>query len=321
MQNLNTNEILPYQTQFLKVYEAKGKSANSLKCYRLDFECFNDFISEYKNLDFNDTVVREFEDFLEKKYASINSRRRKLQTLRLFFDFLVEKKAYPENPIKKIASAPKSLLPPSPTTYPEIFMAQEALKKQKEATTNDLQKLVILRNAVMFTLIYEAGLSVAPLAKLKKDNLYIGENEIRVIVTPKKRDPYSIPVPLEYKNLFEDYLELYEKVLNETGKDIDDLFFFANAYKIIRGSLSPRGIEDIFHKFSKDLTEQITPKSLRQSCIVKWLVEKQPEVTIKEWLGLAPSYSMALYKKYIEDQRNAEKPEDQLDYKGINFSW
>ena len=73
------------------------------------------------------------EGFLEKKYSSINSRRRKLQTLRLFFDFLVENEAYPENPIKKIASAPKSLLPPAPTTYPEIFMAVDALKKQKES--------------------------------------------------------------------------------------------------------------------------------------------------------------------------------------------
>ncbi len=317
MNNLNTNEILPYQNQFLKAYEAKGKSANSLKCYRLDFECFNEFIANYKNVDFNNTVVREFENFLEKKYSSINSRRRKLQTLRLFFDYLVEKKAYPENPIKKIASAPKSLLPPSPTTYPEIFMAQELLKKQKNAAENDLQKLVTLRNSVMFVLVYEAGLSVAPLAKLKKDNLYIGDNEIRVIVTPDKRDLYSIPVPVEYKELFNEYLELYEKVLADSGKDFDDLFFFANAYKIIRGSLSPRGIEDIFHKFSKELPEQITPKSLRQSCIVKWLAEKQPETTIKEWLGLAPSYSMALYKKYIDDQKTAEKPDDHLDYKGM----
>ncbi|MBT3585642.1 MAG: hypothetical protein HN509_12120, partial [Halobacteriovoraceae bacterium] len=42
----------------------------------------------------------------------------------------------------------------------------------------------------------------------------------------------------------------------------------------------------------------LTPKSLRQACIFKWLQQGEKEGTIKEWMGVAPSYSLKLYKEH-----------------------
>ncbi|MCB9091013.1 MAG: tyrosine-type recombinase/integrase [Halobacteriovoraceae bacterium] len=321
MENISLENILPLQKRFLKSFEEKGKSANSLKCYRLDFECFNEFITNFPNKeinDFNNRTVQEFHHYLEKKYGSINSIRRKLQTLRLFFDFLVEKKEYAENPIKKIASAPKSLLPPLPVKFPEVYRVFDYLKKQIDEEKNPLAKLTALRNCVLYATIYEAGLNVAPISKLREEDVIVDEDEIRIIIASSKRDPYTVPMTGALANIFTQYLQTLAEVKNDQELEFPEFFFFANNYKIIRGGLSPRGIEDIFQKISKNTDIKVTPKTLRQSCIVRWLVQKKPDSSIKEWMGVAPSYSLNNYKTYIKENKENSGP-DILDYSHLNF--
>ena len=114
-----------YQKEFLQFYRSQGKSENSLKCYRLDFRCFNDYLHHRaevfeKNSLFDLAMTQEFQGHLSLKYQNINSIRRKLQTLRLFFDYLIHKEVVKENPIKTIHSAPKVLYPPKLHPIEEI---------------------------------------------------------------------------------------------------------------------------------------------------------------------------------------------------------
>ena len=44
---------------------------------------------------------------------------------------------------------------------------------------------------------------------------------------------------------------------------------------------------------------KLTPKSLRQACVFKWLQQGINDNQIKEWMGVAPSYSLKLYKEHI----------------------
>ncbi len=319
MRTINLKDTLTHQRNFLKTAAGKGRSANSLKCYRLDFEVFNSFLTTMENKEiqnFNKNLVDAFEHFLEKKYKSINSRRRKLQTLRLFFDYLVEKNVYHENPIKKIASAPKSILPPMPTLYPEVFMANDYLRTTALNAESKLEKIIALRNRVLFVLIYECCISVSALSVLEKDDLFLDAGP-RILVRPKKRDPYTIPIPEHYKPLFSEYLDLLVSFQNEKFS-FKELLFYANSHTILKGSLSPRGIENFFKHIDNHLKISITPKSLRQSGILKWIREGHSEGNLKEWLGVAPSYNFNLYKKYIKDQLESDsKTRDHLDYKSL----
>jgi site-specific recombinase XerD len=318
LEPLEFSQIQKQQTKFLTELKNSSKSANSLKCYRLDFQCFNDFFNEnFKNqkMVFNEHVVENFEFYLEKKYQSINSRRRKLQTLRLFFDFLVKNSFYPENPIKKIASAAKSLLPPRPTLFFEIQKTFALFREVK--TESDLEEVIHLRNICIFLLTYEAALNVSVLTDLKKSSLLFGEKEFRIMITPEKRDPYSISLPLVHQNFFKEYLEILEGYNTKLKLKFEHLFFYANSKRIIKGGISPRGIEELFQKKSVELDSHITPKSFRQAGILKWLLEGANETSIKEWMGVAPSYSLVLYKKYIEDQKNDEQNSDPLMYQEI----
>ena len=88
--------------------------------------------------------------------------------------------------------------------------------------------------------------------------------------------------------------------------EFDSVLFNANPYRILSGGLSSRGIEIIFEEFRKKLMIECTAKSLRQACIFKWLKQKHKDSQIKEWLGLAPSYNLKMYKDHLSNHAHDE---------------
>ena len=84
----------------------------------------------------------------------------------------------------------------------------------------------------------------------------------------------------------------------------NQVFFNSNAYRIISGGISARGLEDIFHKISEALKINITPKSLRQTAALHWLASGHSPSTVKEWLGVAPAYNINLYLLVLEQRPN-----------------
>src|SRR5690606_39079701 len=103
---------------------------------------------------------------------------------------------------------------------------------------------------------------------------------------------------------FSSYLKKLATVKNSDGQDFDQLLFHANAYRILSGRLSPRGLEVVFKSWSSRFQANMTPKSLRQAAIFKWLALGESHASIKEWLGVAPAYSLAPFVE--EAQREAE---------------
>ncbi len=295
--------LIDKQQEFLKLLERQGKSFNTVKNYKADLACFNGFlIDKQKNLklkSFTTTQVNEYSQFLGNKYGSSNSVRRRVQALRLFFDFLMGQDLFPENPLKKMAVSPKVLDNPTPTPFPEVIKAYQILIK-RIATTEGITKLVNHRNLIVFHLIFGAGLKVSDMAKLSLGNVLKDKNGYRVMVDHPKRDPYSIPLPEIFKNDFLAYKEAYQTMLKNQDLEIDELLFNANPYRILSGGLSPRGIELFFESLRKELKSDMTAKSLRQSCIMKWLNMNVNHTTIKEWMGVTPAYSLELYTEEIK---------------------
>jgi site-specific recombinase XerD len=121
-------QILEQQKHFLQDYERRGKSKNSLKCYRLDFTIFNAFLAlmqkhetAQNNIDhFNAGFLESFDSYLRQKYKNLNSVNRKLQTLRLYYDFLKNKGLCDHNPMAKLKPSAKVLYPP--TFHPQTHM-------------------------------------------------------------------------------------------------------------------------------------------------------------------------------------------------------
>lgn len=295
--------LLDKQHEFLRTLEQQGKSFNTVKNYKADLQCFNTFLIDkqqhLKIKSFTTTQVQEYSLYLDNKYDSPNSVRRRVQALRLFFDFLLSQELFPENPLKKMAVSPKVLDNPEPTPFPEVIKTYKLLKKRVEEAEG-LAELVHARNVIIFHLIYGSGLKVSDLAKLSIGGILKDKNGYRVLVEHPKRDPYSIPLPQIFNKDFQFYKTKLQEHLKTNDMDIEELLFNANPYKILSGGLSPRGTELFFEELRKLLKTDMTAKSLRQSCIFKWLNMNVPHVTIKEWLGVTPSYSLELYLEELK---------------------
>lgn len=295
--------LLDKQQEFLKLLERQGKSFNTVKNYKADLQCFNTFLIDkqehLKIKSFSSTQVQEYSRYLNEKYPSPNSVRRRVQALRLFFDFLLGQELFPENPLKKMAVSPKVLDNPEPTPFPEVIKTYQLLKKRIKESEG-LSELVNARNVVIFHLIYGAGLKVSDLAKLSFGSILKDRSGHRVMVEHPKRDPYSIPLPDAFNNDFLFYKQHLLEYQRNENFDIEELLFNANPYKILSGGLSPRGTELFFEDLRRAFKTDITAKSLRQSCIFKWLNMNVSHATIKEWLGVTPSYSLELYLEELK---------------------
>lgn len=295
--------LLDKQHEFLKLLEIQGKSFNTVKNYKADLQCFNAFLIDkqqhLKIRAFTSAQVQEYSQYLDGKYSSSNSVRRRVQALRLFFDYLMTQNLFQENPLKKMAVSPKVLDNPEPTPFVEVLKTYSLLKN-RVATSEGLTQVVNARNQIIFHLIYGAGLKVSDMAKLHFTSILKEPKGYRVMVEHPKRDPYSVPLPAAFNADFQFYKTHYQQILKKEELEIEELLFNANPYKILAGGLSPRGTELFFEDLRREIKTDITAKSLRQSCIFKWLNQNINHSTIKEWLGVTPSYSLELYLEELK---------------------
>lgn len=299
----NVEDLIHLQHQFFKKLETSGKSENTIKNYRTDLECFNKYlVKNQKNISIEKIdlpQILHYGSYLQEKYQSDNSRRRRVQALRIFFDYLVGKGIFQSNMVKKIPTSPKFLDKPKPTPFSDVkTLWVYFLEQEKKAT--DLAQLVVRRNQVIFLLIFGAGLKVSDIAKLDRKAISLGQNP-RVMVTPPKRDPYTVPLPEVAVPVIKKYLNQLKAMMTNQELSFDHLLFNANPYRIISGGISARGLEILFEEIRNKLVLHLTPKSLRQACIFKWLHQGHPETLIKEWMGVAPSYSLKLYRESLKD--------------------
>ncbi len=308
-----TPELALLQQEFYSNLKAQGKSQNTLKNYKTDLDCFNFYLnSEYTNVEvksFDEHLVANYGKYLEKKYSSDNSRRRRVQALRIFFDFLLSKSLVRSNPVRNLPTSPKFLDIPRPTPFIDVKTLWTYLLNESDSQDR-IQVLLSRRNQILFLLIFGAGLKVSDLSELKMSDISFIDGEARVLIRHPKRDAYTVTLPKIFEKIFAEYIKILEEMKLKSQISFDNLLFYANPYRIISGGLSPRGIEIIFEDYRNKLMITLTPKSLRQACIFKWIQQEKSTSLIKEWLGLAPSYDLKLY---IEHAPNFLYNEDILE--------
>ncbi len=297
-----TTGLRQLEDNFLHNLAVAGKSPNTLKNYRTDLECFNQFLTEnrhpFEGQEWKGPAVMAYYEYLNRRYNSDNSRRRRLQALRHFFDFLMGQKVLQENPVKKFPSAPKFLDIPRPTPQKDLVTMWQYLEEHAPKASG-LEKLTLLRDQFLFLLIFECGLKVSDLQGMVRADVMLGENPA-VLVRPPRRDPYTIPFSALTRTKAQAYLQELDSQMGHDHLSFADLFFNANPYRILSGGLTSRGLEMIFKHYRARLNLTLTPKSLRQSCIFKWLHQNREEALLKDWLGVAPSYTLKTYRDHMD---------------------
>jgi site-specific recombinase XerD len=300
------NDLVKLETQYIKLLEKSGKSINTIKNYKNDLTCFKDFLIEEKLNDFknfNTTHSNNFAHYLIKRYPKENSRRRRLQTIRKFFDYLVDQNVITTNIIKSIVPAAKKVELPRPPTFQELMKIRHAEENNLKRTQSPLEELTILRNILIFDLIYLAGLKVSDLHHLKNDQVFINDKNksSRILRHTSKRDPASIPMPDSITPLYQKYSKLRDELSAKNDLEFDDVLFNANPFRILAGGLSPRGIELVFKIWATTYKTEITARNLRQAAIFRWLSLKKSAASIREWLGVTSFYDLKDYESLIKE--------------------
>jgi site-specific recombinase XerD len=222
--------------------------------------------------------------------------------LGFFFDFLKGQGIFEENPLKDLINAPKFIDIPRPAILIDIKTVWTHQLLETKSSSGKLEELISLRNQIITLLIFGAALKVSDLAALKREHLIRSSNETRILITQnKKKDPYTIAMPIIFHTLISKYLKLLDFFKQKANIDFDDLLFNANPFKILNGGISPRGVELVFKHYSKKLSISITPKSLRQAAIFKWIHQKYSDSQIREWLGVTPSYDLSAYHHFAKE--------------------
>ncbi len=302
---MNKIDLQIEQTDFLKGLEIAGKSFNTVKNYKTDLNCYNKYrVQKGRDLYLSEMTISEVNEYcahLDGLYNSPNSIRRRIQALRIFFDYLLQKGLVESNPLKMAAVSPKRVDKPMPPSFKGIIDLYKHLHSLTDSI-KPLEKLTAFRNLVLVELIYTAGLKVSDIATLTNRNIFKQKENYRVLISHPKRDPYSIELDSNFTEFFETYSHLLEEQKNKDDIDFENLLYNGNPYKILSGGLSPRGIEVLFKDFSKKIDNKITAKSLRQACIFRWICSSKEDSSIKEWLGVQPQYSLKPFHELLKNE-------------------
>jgi integrase len=161
-----------------------------------------------------------------------------------------------------------------------------------------------MRNYLAFIFVSQAGLSVSQLTLLKKQDVLVSSGgDMRILIAQhRKRDPYTIPMEHSFALTYSHYLELLKQEQQTSSYFFDELFFHANQKKILNSGLTQRSFEHIFKAISEVLKIEFTLKSLRQTCILRWVGNGVSLASIKEWLGVAPAYDISPFTHFVDSQ-------------------
>ena len=111
--------------QFLSKLKDQGKTLNTIKNYKTDLDCYKGYLESHqmddqlKRTDLQHVI--DYGKYLQVKYSSDNSRRRRVQTLRLFYDSYLLMDYISENSVRKIPASPKFVDIPKPTNFGETL--------------------------------------------------------------------------------------------------------------------------------------------------------------------------------------------------------
>lgn len=298
-------EFVKFQKSFIEKIKAQGKSRNTIGNYKTDFRTFGEF-TKRKNIrphifNFSMIYAKEYLYYLDSEYPSANSRRRKVQSMRIFYDFLLERKKVEKNPFKMLPTAPKVLNIPEPNTIKEMNKLWAEFNSE-EKNSNPRISITAKRNRCVFLLIVGCNLRPSEIANLSKADIIISGSVGRVMIKSVDNEPYTIPIPSDFIGYFKKYIKDFTNTVQNSG---NKLFFGTNGKAILNQKLLERGVQKIFQRYSKKLKIKCTPKMLRQSCILRWINSDMPEATIKTYMGVEPVYDISNYKQ-VKNNWNLE---------------
>lgn len=284
---------------FLGYLEGTGKSAHTIKNYRLDVEAFFRFLREErggKTLPLNQigtSDLKSYSALLKGKGVKNNTRRRKILTASLFLSYLAKRKKVNAELGHKFPAPHK--IERIPFTVPTHLLVQ-AIRDLDTGT------VLMSRNRCLLWTLAETGCLVSEVTDLKFEQWTLNQQG-EAFVHFFGKSQRTVPVGIDLYKAIQALRPATSQNTPQNKKDCVWIFSGFNRFGSLGGPISSRGVELLAKQYGPKLGfADLTPRTFRHSVILKWFQDGLSQSEVQSRLGLKTTYAFRSYDLLLKSK-------------------
>lgn len=247
----------------------------------------NHFINKCSNFLSDVEVSNYFNKLIDEKYSSASIKRKKV-SIKLFYDYLLERKQTKRNPLVTLdVGVKKEKRLPKVISLTNIKRILKYLANQVSKSSHHYQHFISVRNLALFDLLITTGIRISEASNITFDDIDAIEKTILIHGKGNKERIVYISSAECISNI-KQYLNLRMSIKTHNN------YLFINRNKT---KLGVHTIDGVFRKTIKDLklNKSITPHQLRHTFATELLSAGSDLRTLQELLGHASISTTEIY--------------------------
>lgn len=251
----------------------ENKKHNTVISIRKDLNQFLIYLNEHDIIDFNkldELLIKEYFTKLKTEEISASTFNRRLSSIKKFYKYLVDKG------LKEKGS--EILIESEKNDEKKIeYLSPEEINLVR--TTMEGESFNILRDRLMFELLYSSGMTVAELLSLGEVNFNLEKREIYILKNKLSKTMYFSETCKEF------YIKFLNSKKEKFKEDYNPNIIFTNNSN---ERLTDRSVRRLINKYGEmaNLNKEISPYTLRHSFCIYMLKNGMPKEYLARLLDL-----------------------------------
>ena len=251
----------------------ENKKHNTVISIRKDLNQFLIYLNEHDIIDFNkldELLIKEYFTKLKTEKISASTFNRRLSSIKKFYKYLVDK-GLKEKGSEILIETEKNVEKKIEYLSPEEINLVRA--------TMQGENFNILRDRLMFELLYSSGMTVAELLSLGEVNFNLEKREIYILKNKLSKTMYFSETCKEF------YIKFLNSKKEKFKEDYNPNIIFTNNSN---ERLTDRSVRRLINKYAEmaNLNKEISPYTLRHSFCIYMLKNGMPKEYLARLLDL-----------------------------------
>ena len=261
----------------------ENKKHNTVISIRKDLNQFLTYLNEHDIIDFDkldELLIKEYFTKLKTKKISASTFNRRLSSIKKFYKYLVDKGLKEKGSEILIESEKNDEKKIEYLTPEEINLVR---------TTMEGKSFNILRDRLMFELLYSSGMTVAELLSLGEVNFNLEKREIYILKNKLSKTMYFSETCKEF------YIKFLNSKKEKFKEDYNPNIIFTNNSN---ERLTDRSVRRLINKYAEmaNLNKEISPYTLRHSFCIYMLKNGMPKEYLARLLDLKVVGLLGVYE-------------------------
>ena len=251
----------------------ENKKHNTVISIRKDLNQFLIYLNEHDIIDFNkldELLIKEYFTKLKTEEISASTFNRRLSSIKKFYKYLVDKGLKEKGSEILIESEKNDEKKIEYLSHEEINLVRATMQGEN---------FNILRDRLMFELLYSSGMTVAELLSLGEVNFNLEKREIYILKNKLSKTMYFSETCKKF------YIKFLNSKKEKFKEDYNPNIIFTNNSN---ERLTDRSVRRLINKYAEmaNLNKEISPYTLRHSFCIYMLKNGMPKEYLAKLLDL-----------------------------------